>query len=141
MEEATRLCSRIGIIDHGKILALGTLEANVNNMERQSGYITSAVPRLNPERAEQLRRASMVDYCKANGYDPKLLDKEDASKLAPAGEPGELAVHGPQVMRGYWNRPESDADTFVDVGGKRYLRTGDVVDVRVPPFGAQPLGQ
>src|SRR5918994_1388887 len=31
-------------------IALGTLEANVNNMERQSGYITSAVPRLNPER-------------------------------------------------------------------------------------------
>src|SRR3712207_2550874 len=35
-------------------IALASMEANVNNMERQSGYITSAVPRLNPTRAEQL---------------------------------------------------------------------------------------
>ena len=62
-------------------VALATLEANVNNMERQSGYITSAVPRLNPERAEQLRRASMADYCKANGYDPSLIDKESAYEI------------------------------------------------------------
>ena len=62
-------------------VALASMEANVNNMERQSGYITSAVPRLSPERAEQLRRASMVDYCKANGYDPKLLDKEGAYEI------------------------------------------------------------
>ncbi len=55
-----------------------------------------------------------------------LLDKEDPSKLAPDGEPGELAVHGPQVMRGYWNRPETDAETFIERDGKRYLRTGDV---------------
>jgi len=55
-----------------------------------------------------------------------LLDKEDPTRLAPEGEPGELAVRGPQVMRGYWNRPETDADTFVEVAGKRYLRTGDV---------------
>lgn len=58
-----------------------------------------------------------------------LLDKEDPSKLAPEGEPGELAVHGPQVMRGYWNRPENDADCFAERDGKRYLRTGDVARV------------
>ncbi|AWW73169.1 dicarboxylate--CoA ligase PimA [Erythrobacter sp. KY5] len=55
-----------------------------------------------------------------------LLDKEDPSKLAPDGEPGELAIHGPQVMRGYWQRPETDAEIFVERDGKRYLRTGDV---------------
>ena len=62
-------------------IALASMEANVNNMERQSGYITSAVPRLNPERAEQLRKASMVDYCKHNGYDPSLLDKQGAYEI------------------------------------------------------------
>lgn len=62
-------------------VALATLEANVNNMERQSGYITSAVPRLNPERAEQLRKASMRDFATHHGYDPKLLDKEGAYDL------------------------------------------------------------
>lgn len=55
-----------------------------------------------------------------------LLDKEDPNKLAPAGEPGELAIHGPQIMQGYWNRPEAAADVFVEHQGKRWLRTGDV---------------
>jgi long-chain acyl-CoA synthetase len=55
-----------------------------------------------------------------------LLDKEDPTKLAPPGEPGELAIHGPQIMRGYWNRPETQAETFVTREGKSYLRTGDV---------------
>lgn len=63
------------------------------------------------------------------GTEVVLLDKEDHTKLAPAGEPGELAVHGPQVMRGYWNRPETDAETFVELAGKRYLRTGDVARI------------
>ena len=63
------------------------------------------------------------------GTEVILLDKEDPTKLAPEGEPGELAVHGPQVMRGYWQRPESDAETFAEIGGKRYLRTGDVARI------------
>ncbi len=58
-----------------------------------------------------------------------LLDKEDPAKLAPAGEPGELAVHGPQIMQGYWNRPEASADVFIERDGKRWLRTGDVATV------------
>lgn len=60
------------------------------------------------------------------GTEVIFLDKEDPNKLAADGEPGELAVHGPQIMRGYWNRPDTDADTFVTREGKRYLRTGDV---------------
>ena len=63
-----------------------------------------------------------------------LLDKEDPSQLAPEGEPGELAICGPQVMRGYWQRPETDAETFVERDGKRYLRTGDVARVDAEGF-------
>jgi long-chain acyl-CoA synthetase len=63
-----------------------------------------------------------------------LLDKEDPSQLAPEGEPGELAVCGPQVMRGYWNRPETDAESFVERDGKRYLRTGDVARIDAEGF-------
>ena len=63
------------------------------------------------------------------GTEVILLDKEHPENLAPAGEPGELAVHGPQVMRGYWGRPETDAECFVERDGKRYLRTGDVARV------------
>ncbi|NJS14337.1 MAG: long-chain fatty acid--CoA ligase, partial [Sphingopyxis sp.] len=53
----------------------------------------------------------------------KLVDKEDASRPAPEGEPGELVVRGPQIMRGYWNRPDADGDSFTADG---WLRTGDV---------------
>lgn len=68
------------------------------------------------------------------GTEIVLLDKEDPTRLAPEGEPGELAIHGPQVMRGYWNRPETDADVFVERGNKRYLRTGDVATMDADGF-------
>ncbi len=68
------------------------------------------------------------------GTEVILLDKEHPEHLAPEGEPGELAVHGPQVMRGYWNRPESDDETFVERDGKRYLRTGDVARIDADGF-------
>ncbi|MBL9069423.1 MAG: AMP-binding protein [Sphingopyxis sp.] len=56
----------------------------------------------------------------------RLLDKEDPAKDAPEDEPGELAVKGPQIMRGYWNRPDADADSFTSDG---WLRTGDVATI------------
>ena len=59
-----------------------------------------------------------------------LLDKEDPEKDTPAGEPGELAVIGPQIMQGYWNRPEAAASAFAvrkGAGGdEHWLRTGDI---------------
>lgn len=56
------------------------------------------------------------------GTQVRLVDKEDPHKDAPAGEPGELVAKGPQMMAGYWNKPEATADVFVD----GWLRTGDV---------------
>lgn len=55
----------------------------------------------------------------------RLLDREDPTKSAPAGEPGELAFAGPQTMKGYWNRPEADAQVFEG----EWLRTGDVAEI------------
>jgi long-chain acyl-CoA synthetase len=59
------------------------------------------------------------------GTDVKLVDKEDPTKPAPDGQPGELVFSGPQVMRGYWGRPEADAEVFLG----KYLRTGDVATI------------
>ncbi len=59
------------------------------------------------------------------GTDVRLVDKEDPSRPAPEGEPGELIFSGPQVMCGYWNRPEADAEVFLG----KYLRTGDVATI------------
>ncbi len=52
----------------------------------------------------------------------KLLDREDPTRPAPLGEAGEIAFYGPQMMKGYWGRPEADAEVFVD----GWLRTGDI---------------
>lgn len=52
----------------------------------------------------------------------KLLDREDPTRDAAPGEPGEIAFAGPQMMRGYWGNPAADKEVFI--GG--YLRTGDV---------------
>ena len=43
-----------------------------------------------------------------------LVDVDDTSRLAPPGEPGRLAVSGPQVMLGYWNQPEATAAVLRD---------------------------
>ncbi|HEX7711605.1 MAG TPA: long-chain fatty acid--CoA ligase [Sphingomonadaceae bacterium] len=56
----------------------------------------------------------------------RLLDKDDPANDAPAGEPGELAVRGPQVMQGYWKRPDAEATAFAMREGNRWLRTGDI---------------
>jgi long-chain acyl-CoA synthetase len=59
----------------------------------------------------------------------RLLDKVDPAKDAPAGQPGELAIMGPQVMKGYWNLPDADAEVFAMRGDDRWLRTGDVATI------------
>jgi long-chain acyl-CoA synthetase len=52
----------------------------------------------------------------------KLLDRDNPRKAARKGEPGEIAISGPQVMRGYWH--DATAEDAVFVSG--YLRTGDI---------------
>ncbi|QTN26909.1 long-chain-fatty-acid--CoA ligase [Rhodoferax sp. AJA081-3] len=57
----------------------------------------------------------------------KLLD-DDGNEVV-AGEPGEIAIKGPQVMAGYWQRPDETAKVMTADG---YFKTGDVgvVDAR-----------
>jgi long-chain acyl-CoA synthetase len=57
----------------------------------------------------------------------KLLD--DEGNEVPPGQPGEIAVKGPQVMAGYWQRPDETAKSMTADG---YFKTGDIgtVDVR-----------
>ena len=56
------------------------------------------------------------------GTDVKIMDIETGKEEMPAGEPGELILKGPQVMRGYWQMPEETANTLRD----GWLYTGDI---------------
>jgi len=48
-------------------------------------------------------------------------------EFLPVGETGELVVSGPQIMRGYWNKPKENEKCFFTAGGRVWFRTGDIV--------------
>jgi long-chain acyl-CoA synthetase len=52
----------------------------------------------------------------------KIVDLKTGERELPVGEAGELCVRGPQVMKGYWNRPQETAAAMRD----GWLYTGDV---------------
>jgi long-chain acyl-CoA synthetase len=79
---------------------------------------TSPVLTFNP--------ASIKEFTGTTGLpmpstDIKLLD--DEGREVAVGEAGEICAKGPQVMSGYWQKPETQFTTFTDDG---YFRTGDV---------------
>jgi fatty-acyl-CoA synthase len=54
-----------------------------------------------------------------------VVDPETFQEL-PTGQVGEIIVSGPQVLSGYHGAPENDAGAFVEIDGRRFLRTGDL---------------
>lgn len=69
---------------------------------------------------------NLKSYCGSIGLpipstDVEILD--DDGNMLPFGEPGEIAVKGPQVMQGYWQHPDETAKVFTKDG---WLLTGDI---------------
>ncbi|MBD3656173.1 MULTISPECIES: long-chain fatty acid--CoA ligase [Marinobacter] len=92
----------------------------VTGCEISEGYgmtETSPVVTFNPHSAIQLGTIGLPI--------PSTVVKtiDDDGNETPLGEPGELCVKGPQVMRGYWQRPEDTQKSFTDDG---FIKTGDV---------------
>jgi len=50
----------------------------------------------------------------------------ETTEFLPPEETGELVIQGPNVMHGYWKRPEETRDTLIELDGKIWLRTGDL---------------
>ncbi|HSB58104.1 MAG TPA: AMP-binding protein, partial [Methyloceanibacter sp.] len=79
---------------------------------------TSPVVACNPPKAP--REGSIGLPLPATEISIRSLD--DPTIVMPQGETGEICIAGPQVMTGYWNKPQETEDCFVG----RFFRTGDV---------------
>ena len=55
-----------------------------------------------------------------------LVVDPETCKEVKAGEQGEIVVRGPQLLKGYWKNEKSFRDSWCEVGGKSFFRTGDL---------------
>ncbi|MFX1283075.1 MAG: long-chain fatty acid--CoA ligase [Promethearchaeota archaeon] len=55
-----------------------------------------------------------------------IVDVETGTKKLGVNEEGEIAIHGPQVMKGYYRKPEETKAVFREINGERYFLTGDI---------------
>lgn len=81
---------------------------------------SSPVAAVNP--LDENRRAGSIGRL-VPGTSARFVSIEDRTTEVAAGEKGELLLHGPQIMKGYWKREDATADTITAEG---YLHTGDV---------------
>jgi long-chain acyl-CoA synthetase len=85
---------------------------------------TSPMTHANPA-LKSLRKFGSIGVPLPDTY-ATILDIETGKKALKQGETGEIAISGPQVMLGYWNKPDETADVMRTIKGKRYFLTGDI---------------
>jgi len=85
---------------------------------------TSPMVTANPSTTEK-RKFGTVGF-PVSSTDVKIVDLETGLKELPQGEDGEIALSGPQIMKGYWNRPEETDAVFREIEGRRYFLSGDI---------------
>ncbi len=85
---------------------------------------TAPVATVNPTFKDQ-RKIGSIGF-PVPGTDVKIMDAETSKTELPQGEDGEVAISGPQVMQGYWNKPDDTAAVFREIEGRRYFLTGDI---------------
>ena len=59
------------------------------------------------------------------GVESRILDTESGDELGPNAV-GEIVTAGPQIFLGYWNNSTATEEAFIELDGKRFLRTGDI---------------
>ncbi len=95
----------------------------VTNGKLVEGYgLTEASPvtHINPIWGGEVRMGSIG--LPVPDTECRVMDLETGTRCVPVGEVGELSIKGPQVMKGYWNRPEETAQTLRE----GWLYTGDI---------------
>lgn len=81
----------------------------------------SPATHANPNWDPSLRKPGSIGV-PMHGTDARIVDMETGTKVLGPEEEGELCIRGPQVMKGYWNRPEETATALRD----GWLYTGDI---------------
>jgi long-chain acyl-CoA synthetase len=67
--------------------------------------------------------------------DIKIVDLDTGTRELPCGETGELCICGPQIMKGYWNRPDETAHVLrTHDDGRVWLHTGDVAIIDIDGY-------
>ena len=97
-------------------------EFGIAYMEGWGMTETASMAMANPLRRTKLQCLGVPTF----GVDARIVDPETFAELG-TDEVGELVVSGEQVMQGYWNNPQATAETFIEIDGKRFLRSGDLV--------------
>ncbi len=81
---------------------------------------SSPVATCNPTTSQAVKKGSIG--LPLPGTVIEIVSLDEPRRVLPPGEKGEVCIRGPQVMKGYWNKPDETAQTLVD--GR--LHTGDV---------------
>ena len=108
-------------------------ETTVEDWERRTGsHIvegygmteTSAVSHTNP-----LHRTKKGSFGLPIPNVTAAIVGVEGTKFTPVGEVGEMILSGPNIMQGYWQRPKDNAETIIELEGRSWLRTGDLVSM------------
>jgi long-chain acyl-CoA synthetase len=88
---------------------------------------TSPVTHSSPQLA--IRKPGTIGL-PVSDTDIKVVDVETGTRELAIGEQGELCISGPQVMKGYWNKPDESAHVLrTDADGRVWFHTGDIARV------------
>ncbi|WP_101842892.1 long-chain-fatty-acid--CoA ligase [Halobacillus sp. Marseille-P3879] len=124
--KAEDLTSLIGISGGGAAFpkALGEKLYKLTGLEFTEGYglsETIAQTHFNPPERPKMQCLGIPSF----DVDSRIIDPVDQTEKE-AGEIGEIIVNGPQVMIGYYNRPDENESAFIEIEGKSFFRTGDI---------------
>lgn len=123
-EKGQKLTSIRNSFSGASTLPISTVEAweKVTGGKLVEGYgLTETAPIVTANPMDGSRRPGYVGVPFPNTL-VRIVNPDNPTELMPDGEPGELIVKGPQVMKGYLNKPEANEKAFVD----GYFRTGDM---------------
>lgn len=104
--------------------AIGEKLFNLTGVQFAEGYglsETIAQTHFNPPDRPKLQCAGVPAF----DVDARIINPETLQELG-VGEEGEIIVNGPQVFKGYWNRPDENEKAFISIDGKTFFRTGDI---------------